>query len=165
MMSKELLVEYYEREKDTLVKRYARRMQGWHNAEDVVQDAFLRAYVYIGSFDADRTEIGAWFNTILNNTAKDYQRIERMQGGTRVEEEFSDDLEEIALRRECIEQIMADVDAMPDPSREVIRRFVFLGDSAKHISRSLGVNINTARKYIQDFYNDTRQRYGQGEAS
>lgn len=155
----QVLAEYYEKQYETLLKKIHRRAGGYHNAEDVVQEAFARALVYIGNFDPARN-MGAWFNTILMNALKDFNQQERNQGGIRVEEEFSDEVDDIMIRRDCVEAIASEVDEMPEPNREIIRQFVFLGYRAKSISRHLQVNIHTVRKTIQDFYNDIRQRYG-----
>lgn len=159
MNNLQALTEYYEADRDALVKRVSHRVGGIPNAEDVVQEAFTRALVYIGSYDPLNSPLPAWFNTILVNATKDFLRQERDQGAIRVEEEFSDDLEDLALRAECIEDILGDVGAMDEPAREVIRQFVFFGTPAKSIARSQNLNIHTVRKYIQDFYADIRQRY------
>ena len=68
-----MIEQFYKENYNILVKRIqARRMQEC-DAEDVVQEAFVRALKYADSFNPDFHEIGAWFNTILNNSFKEYR--------------------------------------------------------------------------------------------
>lgn len=43
-------------------------------AEDIVQEAYLKAYKYMDTYDPERSEFNTWFNKILFNTLRDYQR-------------------------------------------------------------------------------------------
>lgn len=154
----QILTKYYETEFDRLVKRVARRAGGWAQGEDVVQNAFLRALVYLDNYDPEK-DFAGWFNGILFNELKKYTRIERDAGMSHEDEEISDTLEKTAFLGQVTEQIIHDINAMPEKPREIIRRFVFLGDTGKGIARDLKVNIHTIRKIVQNFYIDMRTRY------
>jgi RNA polymerase sigma-70 factor (ECF subfamily) len=70
-----VLVERHSR----IVFRLAFRMTGnREDAEDVVQDAFLRAYRQLGRFD-QRAEFGTWLYRIATNRALDMIRVRRRQ--------------------------------------------------------------------------------------
>lgn len=68
-----------------LVDRYGVRMRGlaMHygldraTAEDVVQDAFTRAWVAAGRFDADKAKFSTWLSRIVINRALDERRRKR----------------------------------------------------------------------------------------
>jgi len=67
------LVERHSR----VVFRAAFRMTGnRQDAEDIVQEAFLRAYRQLGRFD-DRAEFGTWLYRIATNRALDLIRVRR----------------------------------------------------------------------------------------
>lgn len=80
----ELIEKFYKDNYSRLVKILTRRAGAPENAEDIIQESFARALKYEASFDAERQELGAWFNTIMNNALKDFKRDER-SGGTFVE--------------------------------------------------------------------------------
>jgi RNA polymerase sigma-70 factor, ECF subfamily len=79
-----LLVERHSRD----VFRLAFRMTGnEHDAEDVVQEAFLKAYRKLGAFE-ERAQFGSWLHRIAANCAYDLlrarvrqdDRLERTEG-------------------------------------------------------------------------------------
>lgn len=76
--------QFYQDNYNRLVKILTHRAGSPENAEDVIQESFTRAMTYWSSFDPERQELGAWFNTIMNNTLRTYKRDER-SGGTFVE--------------------------------------------------------------------------------
>src|SRR5881394_1590003 len=76
-----LLVEQHSR----LVFRVAYRMTGnEHDADDVVQETFLRAYKQLGRFE-ERANFGTWLHRIAVNCALDLLRsrgrLDRHYGG------------------------------------------------------------------------------------
>lgn len=72
--------QFYKDNYDMLVKRFNRRAGGIENAEDVVQEGFARALQYKNSFNPERQEIGAWFNSIINNTLVRHQKEQMLKG-------------------------------------------------------------------------------------
>lgn len=155
---KEVLTDYYFESFDTLVKRVSRRAGGVAQAEDVVQNAFLRAIVYLNNYNPEK-DFAGWFNGILFNELKRFSAIERSSGMSHDDEELTDSLEHTVYTGVLTEDIMKEVEEMPEKQREIIKRFVFLGDSGKSIARGLKVNIHTIRKTVQNFYTDVRARY------
>src|SRR6187397_314219 len=71
-----VLVEQHSRR----VFQLAFRMTGnEHDAEDVVQESFLRAYRQLGRFEA-RANFGTWLYRIVANCAVDLLRAKRSRG-------------------------------------------------------------------------------------
>lgn len=150
------LTEFYCNNLDKLVKRYSYRAGGIENAEDVVQEAFTRALTYIDSFDPNNKELAAWFNTICNNSLKDFKRQERLQGLVTQEDRVLEHIDLAAHDEQLIEEIIEYVMQMPEPSRSIIESFVLLGYAAKEVVQLLDINFHTVRKCIQLFYEDMR---------
>lgn len=75
-----LLEKFYNKERRVLLKRLNFRCDVPEDAEDVLQESFARALTYIDSFDPERQELGAWFNTIMNNALRDLKQEQRLQG-------------------------------------------------------------------------------------
>jgi len=143
---------------DALVRRYLRRahaiarrlMQNPADAEDLVQDAFLRALERIGTFDPRRA-FGPWFFRLLVNTGLDAHRKSRVR---RTEPE---DLEAPAkgptplqsVEREEIRRRFEDaLAALPPRQRLIVWAYEVDGLSTAEIAEQLGVSQGTVRSHL-----------------
>lgn len=80
-----LLEQYYRNNYRTLIKKLQRSARSRHNAEDIVQDAFTRAFQYWKSFNvSEEKSLEKWFNGILRNSFNQY-RIKNILHGMFVE--------------------------------------------------------------------------------
>lgn len=75
----ELIETHYREEQPRIVARIGRYLKHRANAEDVVQEAYLRMIKYWKAYDGEQ-EIGKWFGSILNNTIKDFFKKEMVHG-------------------------------------------------------------------------------------
>src|SRR5436853_3403404 len=109
------LVERHSRS----VFRLAFRMTGnEQDAEDVVQESFLRAYRELGRFES-RANFGTWLHRIVANCAVDAIRSRRARGGRM----------RVDAPEEQLEQMPA---AAPNPERLVLS-----GDLTRQVARAL----------------------------
>ena len=70
--------EYYNFSYKKKVSTISRILEGnFAAAEDVVQEAFARALAFYPSYDPNRGTIDKWFNSIMFNALKDYQKNEK----------------------------------------------------------------------------------------
>ncbi|OLB66575.1 MAG: RNA polymerase subunit sigma [Gemmatimonadetes bacterium] len=128
------------------------------DAQDVVQDAALRALKYFGGFRGTTGPDGrAWFLAIVRNTA--YTWRHRQQGDglvTQFNEELHSDAGTAADPAAAVDLRQA-IDALPLEFREVIVLRELEGLSYKEISDVTGVPVGTvmsrlsrARKRLQE---------------
>lgn len=122
-----------------------------HDAEDVVQDAYLRAYTYRDSYrPGEAGSARAWLMTIVRNTAFSRRRT----AGGRVEvTPFDETLhsdavagthpEAALLATATREAVRAAIDQLPAEFREVIVLREVEGFSYKEISEVVGVPAGT----------------------
>lgn len=69
------LNEYYEKTRLSHVKQLQRKFKlSKEDAEDVVQEAFIRAYNSFHNFNPKKGALGAWFYTILIRSFNAFQR-------------------------------------------------------------------------------------------
>ncbi|HEX6534815.1 MAG TPA: sigma-70 family RNA polymerase sigma factor [Gemmatimonadaceae bacterium] len=119
-----------------------------HDADDVVQDAYLRALRY---FDGFRGGDGrAWLLAIVRNTC---HSLLRRRGRDARETEFDeelhgeaadvDDPETAMLRGATQESVQQALDRLPDEFREVIILREIQGLSYKEIGEVAGIPIGT----------------------
>jgi len=136
-----------------------------HDAQDVVQDAYLRALKYFRGFrGAEGGDGRAWLLAIVRNTAYTWQRRHRADGlTTEFDEELhsdavAEDHPAAALERDTArESLHRALDRLPPEFREVIVLRELEGMSYKEIGDVTGVPIGTvmsrlsrARRRLQE---------------
>jgi RNA polymerase sigma factor (sigma-70 family) len=123
------------------------------DAEDVVQDASLRAFSAFESYrgdDAQPQNAKAWLLTIVRNTSMTWLKRNRNAGATLAFEETLDDPrerspdpEEILLISCDREEVRQAVEQLPWEFREVIVLREMEGLSYREISATIGVPLGT----------------------
>jgi RNA polymerase sigma-70 factor (ECF subfamily) len=134
------------------------------DADDVVQEAFLRALKYFGGFrGTEAAESRAWLLSIVRNTAYTWQRRGRSKAAT---VEFDEALhsegaggehpEAVFERTSARETLAETLDRLPPAFREILVLRELEGLSYKEISDVVGVPVGTimsrlsrARKSLQ----------------
>jgi RNA polymerase sigma-70 factor (ECF subfamily) len=143
---------------DELVRRQlprarliARRLlQNPEDADDLVQDAFLRALERIGTFDLSRS-FEPWFTRILVNLGRDFHRKQQVRrteahdpetlpGGARPDTEVE--------RAELRGSLARALEALPDRQRLIVTLFEIDGRSTEEIAGMLNVSQVTIRWHL-----------------
>ena len=149
-----LLVERHSRP----IFRVAYRMTGnEHDADDVVQEAFLRAYRQIHRFE-ERANFGTWLHRIAVNCALDLLRsrgrLDRHYGGDPEEAEMtgaasSDPQQDrLLLSAELREQVAAAMEQLSGNERTAFVLRHFEGMPVEEIGKALGIQVNAAKHTI-----------------
>ena len=123
---------------------YARWLSGnGAEAEDVVQEAFLRAFRYFRSFDG--RDPRAWLLAIVRNTYHSRRPAATVPFDERQHDRASDDPtpETTLIQDASHEAVRRAVEALPTDFREVIVLREFEGMSYKEIASVTGVPIGT----------------------
>jgi len=144
-----------------------------HDAEDIVQDACLRAIRHFDSFAGDGpTSARAWLLAIVRNAAHSAQRRHRPEhGATEFDERTHSDAvadahpETDVLRAAAKESLGRALEGLPPDYREVIVLRELQGLSYKEISDVAGVPVGTvmsrlsrARTRLQQALRDEESR-------
>ncbi|MEL7423474.1 MAG: RNA polymerase sigma factor [Bacteroidota bacterium] len=158
----ELLTNFYEEERGTLVKKLSRRAGSPENAEDVVQEAFTRALKYVDSYDKAKREFGAWFNTILNNALRDFKRDEKNYGMSMEAAGGEEEVEEPRLdvrqeRREVRDLIFQ----KGEVQQEILRLYYILNYTPKDIQAVTEHPRGTILSTITRFQQEVMEKYGE----
>jgi RNA polymerase sigma factor (sigma-70 family) len=118
------------------------------DAEDVVQDAYLRALRFFSSLRGE--DARAWLLTIVRNTW--YRRFPRRAGSavmTVAEEDGDDradaslDPEAQAIQHQTVEQVRCALETLRTDFREVLVLREFEGLSYKEIAAIIGIPVGT----------------------
>lgn len=145
------------------VRRYQRRLFGLAltilrdpgAAEEVAQEAFVRAWRHAAAFDARRGDVTTWLLTITRNIAIDVLRMRRahpVEPHLVLPEDTttSDDaIDEQVVRDDAARQILVAATRLPPEQRRALLMAAFQGHSAREISESEGIPIGTAKTRIR----------------
>jgi len=151
------LVERHSR----AVYRLAHRMTGnASDAEDVVQETFLKAYRQLGRFES-RANFGTWLHRIAVNcsidlirsrphkeTSHDATDLEEIGGADIVQHSNGRSPERLMLSTEVQDRITAAMSSLSARERAAFMLRHFEGHSIDDISRSLGMKTNATKHSI-----------------
>ena len=164
-----ILVEKYQKSVHAHVWR---KIGDYHDAEEIMQDAFLQAYKKLPTLK-NLNQFAGWLHVIANRLCIDWMRKQKwirkqkpaMQSleGTRLEEieesSYTHHMSEqwVAERTEyCHEVVQKLLEKLPENERTVVTLYYLDEMSTKEIGKYLGVPVNTiasrlhrARKRLQ----------------
>jgi RNA polymerase sigma-70 factor (ECF subfamily) len=143
--------------------RLAYRMTGHQeDAEDVVQETFLRAYRQLAKFD-DRASFGTWLYRIAANCSLDLIRARKRRSENRENHDSSEEgapdpmqsladgaptPERLALSSEVERRVAGALDDLSEMERAAFVLRHYEGMCIDDISRTLGVQPNAAKHSI-----------------
>ncbi|MDD5273032.1 MAG: RNA polymerase sigma factor RpoE [Methylovulum sp.] len=153
----DLLVIKYQHKIVQLVNRY---LKDPSEAQDVAQEAFIKAYRAIGSFRGEST-FYTWLYRIAINTAKNYL-VSRSRRSSQYEVDIqdaeaienapqlqgADTPERLLLNEEIIKAIRAAIDHLPEEMRTAIMLREFEGMSYEEIAEAMECPVGTVRSRI-----------------
>ena len=151
-MAQRLLYERFA----PLLMSICRRYVGSGNAEDLLQDTFIRVFQYLVQYRHDGSFEG-WIRRVCVNTC-----IRHLEKAKRLQIDFvAEGMPEYAVEPDVIHKMSADellalIDKLPDGYRTVFNLSVIEGFPHKEIAGLLGIEesssrsqLTKARKYIQ----------------
>jgi RNA polymerase sigma-70 factor (ECF subfamily) len=132
-----------------------------HDADEAVQDAFVKVFTHITSYRED-LPFEVWFTRILVNACLDLRKararrlrwvlpIERPHGSEAAPVEAVDrdrTTEDKLVARARIKEIAAAVDLLPERQRTVFMLCHFGGQTTSQVSETLGLSEATVRVHL-----------------
>ena len=114
------------------------------DAEDVVQEAFIRAYQAFDRFDVNQT-FGAWLARIVAHAALDVARRRKVRTTEELHETFADTFRDPGESDELRRRLNAALQTLPGRMRSVLVLHDVEGFAHAEIGRMLGIPEGTAR--------------------
>ena len=141
--AQKFLFERYSRIMTGVCMRYA---DSYEEAQDIVQDAFIKVFKKIGTFSG-KGSLEGWIRRIMVNTSLDYLRSIK-------NERFNVDVEEVHYKlkddQHVVESLQAEdlmkiVQTLPTGYRTVFNMYAIEGYSHREIADSLDISENTSK--------------------
>ena len=155
------LVGRYQRPLMAKALRYTRHIE---DADDLVQETFLRAWDKLGSF-RDETRFGGWLFRILGNLAADRGRRSgrEVSGGDELAAAQPSELkgpDEQLLQQEVVARVQEALKTIPEGRKQEVFLMRFVEGLPIHeIADKLGVHSGTVKVHLFRLTRDLRQRY------
>lgn len=128
-------------------------IRDYNTSEDLVQDAFLKAFEKIGQFDPKKGSLKGWFTKVLFSCVWDYVRSTRKVPAML---DIALVLEHDILAYEPDPELTDIIRDVKNPEhRRVLLAHMVLGYSPKEISQVSGMTQDNVRKIIQRFREDS----------
>jgi RNA polymerase sigma factor (sigma-70 family) len=145
------------------VRRFQRRAYGLARtivgdpgtAEDVAQEAFVRAWRYAASYDTRRGTVVTWLLTIVRNVAVDRLRLRQpepldpdlLASKLQLHEARATGDEQHAIAER--EQLRQDLAVLPVEQRRALLLAAYFGRTAAEIAESEAIPLGTAKTRIR----------------
>jgi RNA polymerase sigma-70 factor (ECF subfamily) len=145
------------------VRRFQRRVYGCAlvivgdagRAEDVAQEAFVRAWRHAAVYDVRRASVATWLLTITRNLAIDAVRIERVRPAELIDvtdltaADTSPQPADVATRTVEVDRIVAALRRLPTELRRAVVLASVYGRTAREISAIEGIPVGTAKTRLR----------------
>jgi len=142
-----------------LCARYAKDM---HDAEQLLQDGFLKIFHHIDSYQGNGSFEG-WMKRIMVNTCLDFLKSKQQKNAKQVSypETLQDSLKVVShnsgLEKLAMKDLLQLIQTLSPMSRMVFNLYIFEGFSHKEIAQMLEISegtsqwhVNNARKNLQE---------------
>ena len=137
--------EFYARYARKLLAVCARYARSTAEAEDILQEGFIKAFDHIKGFRFE-SRLDTWLTRIMINTALNYQRKKLyLFPMVDVTEIPLKEEENISLSGFHFNELLMFVQSLPDGCRVVFNMFAIEGYSHKEISEMLGISEGTSK--------------------
>ena len=141
----------FNRYRDAIYRLFVQRLGGVNDADDLLQETFIKVYINIHRYNSDYT-FGQWVYTIARNTFIDFMR--RRQDDISIDERFTVPESNVPTPEERViniqqrNQLEHYLEMLPPRYRQLIRLRFFDEYSYEEIADKLGRPLGTIKTQI-----------------
>ena len=119
-------------------------------AEDIAQEAFIKAYLDLNKYDPDKAQFSTWLYRIATNLAIDYLRKQKRRVTVEDIEAIAEATMPAYIEEEQKQEIRkAVLNLVPPKYRQVIEAYYWDGKSYQQIADEMQAELNTVRTWIR----------------
>ncbi len=133
----------------SLGRYIARRVGNHQDAEDLLQDVFLRAYVALDGVE-DKRRVRPWLYRIASNATADYHRRKRLPTRSGVPDELAaEETGRENLNGEVLSCLPSAVRELPEKYALALTLADLEGRAQKEVAEELGMSLSGAKSRVQ----------------
>lgn len=118
-------------------------------AEDIAQEAFIKAFERLKTFDGAKSRFSTWLYRIATNKAFDYLRANKRALPTEDIDDLANEAAPNYAAQEQHRQVRDAVAALQPPThRQVVEAFYWHGKSYQQIADEMNIPLNTVRTWL-----------------
>jgi RNA polymerase sigma-70 factor, ECF subfamily len=141
--------ELVERYHVGLIIHCERIVKDRDDAEDIAQEAFVKAYLQLKTYDSDKSRFSTWLYKIATNLALDHLRKNKRTMTLEDVEVLAEATMPTYMEDEEREEMRRMVESLVPPEyRRVIEAYYWDGKSYQEIAETEGIPLNTTRTWI-----------------
>lgn len=147
-----------ERAQKALFDLYSRKLMGiclryasdHDEAQDMLQDGFIKIFQKLGSFNSDGSFEG-WLRRTMVNTCLDHlRRTKNLRLNVNIDSVgYLEPVRETATSKLATEELLKLVQALPTGYKTVFNMFAIEGYSHREIGEALGISENTSKSQFR----------------
>jgi len=119
-------------------------------AEDIAQEAFIKAFQRLDTFDGTKSRFSTWLYKIATNKAFDYLRANKQLLPSEDIDELADEAAPDYAAEETNRHVRNAVAALQPPThRQVVEAYYWHGKSYQQIADDMKIPINTVRTWLR----------------
>lgn len=119
-------------------------------AEDIAQEAFIKAYLDLDKFDPQKAQFSTWLYRIATNLAIDYLRKQKRRVSVEDIEAIAEATLPAHIEEEQKQEIRkAVLNLVPPEYRKVIEAYYWDGKTYQQIADEMHAELNTVRTWIR----------------
>ena len=157
------LADFYERYKRRFFTVALKKLHNIENAEDAIQETFLRIVKYPNKFfELSENEKKSYAVMVCKNVCADFMKKKLNRRNNDLPEEIADksqNVEKTALENVSRAELKRFVEQMPAGQRDAITLKMCFDYSNKQIARTLGISKTAAAKRVSNAYKALREFY------
>jgi RNA polymerase sigma-70 factor, ECF subfamily len=154
-------VELSTRHSEKILRRTYRIVKNWQDAEDVLQDSFMKAFVHLKDFE-ERSSFCSWLTRIAINSA--LMILRKKHGRIEISTDASDDdfgirdhweptdraesPERCCARREREGLLKTAIQRLPPTLRDVVQMRHIEDRSIEEVAQFLGISVSAAKSRL-----------------
>jgi len=121
-------------------------------AQEALNEGFLKVFQNIKTFDANKGDLGGWICIIIIRTAIDYNRKELRFSTEAYDDQDTDEyfIDPEVLNKLYAEDLLKNIQQLPDATRVIFNLSVIDGYSHKEISDQLHITESTSRWHLSE---------------
>ena len=162
----QFVADYYaETRKKWVSRMYRPAGESHENAEDIVQEAFIKALKAIKDYDPDLSDFPTGFQLKIDSEYKDYMAKERRQGlGDNLKDEYVDEehAELVSLDDsdyDLVNKLRGDLRELSEKASVVVYLYYWRGYNRREIMGACGVTKGEIDGILDRHKTDARRKY------